>query len=436
MTCMMLFSVALFACNKQNTEKESPKETGKVENQSATPGAVSEFFLDNSFEQAEELVKKMTLEEKIGQMFLVAMPDEYDVVTEPKVSDKKLSKKKLKKLKKTLAKKQKKKLQAAVKKTQGMLKKYHVGGVYFTEKNVKNKKQTTDVVSKLQSCVSGSALYVAVEEEGGENHSLSADVKELETGAYMTPAELGKRLTVEHVEQKGAEIAEKLTEWGINLNLAPVADLAAGKVVSYDMRCYGSEAGVTSDLLTSMVKGMREGGLAVTLKHFPGFGEATGDYTEEILNNENSLMKLRNNEFSVYEKGIKAGADCVMVGSMSVSKITVKEIPAFLSEDIVTSILREELGFEGVVMTPPLNEGVITKNYTSEYVAVEAVKAGCDMVVMPANFEESYDALLAEVRSGRLDEKVINTAVCRILQNKIERGILVLEESDESLVDK
>jgi len=155
------------------------------------------------------------------------------------------------------------------------------------------------------------------------------------------------------------------------------------------------------------------------------------DYTEEILNNENSLMKLRSDEFSVYEEGIKAGADCVMVGSMSVSKITVKEIPAFLSTDIVTSILREELGFEGVVMTPPLNEGVITKNYTSEYVAVEAVKAGCDMIVMPENLEESYEALLSEVRSGRLDEKVINTAVCRILQNKIERGILVLENSDE-----
>jgi len=410
-TLIVLGAIAMVACHKNKNVEESSTGKSNKESQNATPGAVTEFFVESTFEQAEELVKEMTLEEKIGQMFLVAMPEEYDVTAK--------------------SKKQKKKLQTALKKTHELIKTYHLGGIYLTEKNIETQKQTTELVSGLQACVSGGALYMAVEEEGGGNHSISGRVKNLKEGGYMTQSEMGENMTVEHVQKKSTDVAAELSDWGINLNLAPVADLAAGQVVSYDMRCYGTDADITADFVSSAVTGMHEGGLAVTLKHFPGFGDATGDYTEEILNNENSLMKLRSDEFSVYEEGIKAGADCVMVGSMSVSKITVKEIPAFLSTDIVTSILREELGFEGVVMTPPLNEGVITKNYTSEYVAVEAVKAGCDMIVMPENLEESYEALLSEVRSGRLDEKVINTAVCRILQNKIERGILVLENSDE-----
>ena len=93
----------------------------------------------------------------------------------------------------------------------------------------------------------------------------------------------------------------------------------------------------------------------------------------------------------------------------------------------MTKLLREELGFDGIVMTSPLNDNVIENNYTNEFAVVEAVKAGCDLIVLPGDFKECYEALITAVNEGRIDEKVINTSVRRILQNKIQRGILVLE---------
>ena len=172
---------------------------------------------------------------------------------------------------------------------------------------------------------------------------------------------------------------------------------------------------------------MREGGLGVTLRSFPGIGNVSGDVTEAILENTDSLMTLRDNNFLPYTSGIEAGADCVMVSNVAFPRITVKKIPAFMSQDIVTKLLREELKFEGIIMTSPMNDNVIVNNYTYEFAAVEAVKAGCDMIVLPGNFRECYDALVTAVKEGRIDEKVINTSVRRILQNKLQRGILVLE---------
>lgn len=234
-------------------------------------------------------------------------------------------------------------------------------------------------------------------------------------------------MTANQIYESGKTIAGELTKIGINLNLAPVADLASDQNPSYAMRCLGSDADGVADLLDDFVSGMREGGLSVTLKTFPGIGNVSADVTESIAENTDSLMTIRDTNFVPYASGIGAGADCVMVSNAAYSKLTVKKVPAFMSQDIVTKLLREELGFDGIVMTSPLNDNVIENNYTNEFAVVEAVKAGCDLIVLPGNFKECYEALITAVEEGRIDEKVINTSVRRILQNKIQRGILVLE---------
>ena len=102
-------------------------------------------------------------------------------------------------------------------------------------------------------------------------------------------------------------------------------------------------------------------------------------------------------------------------------------MPAFMSQDIVTKILREELNFDGVIMTSPFDDNVIRNCYTYEYATVQAVKAGCDIIVLPGELERCYEALLDAVKRGKVEEEIINTSVCRILQNKIQRGILVVD---------
>lgn len=398
---MVVLSVLLCACG----EKEQPENVPETDKPVATATATPLLSEDEAFSQAEEMVKGMTLEEKIGQMFLV---DLLQMDSRPSLDG------------------------AADRVTAKMkeaIRQYHIGGVYLTRGNIKRIDQTQQLIGDLQSGVAtGGALYVAVEEDGGGTHSISSQVDELKETGFVTPQEMGQNMTRQQIYESGKTIAGELTSLGVNLNLAPVADIGNENNPEYASRCLGNDPDSVSEVLDDFVSGMRDGGLAVSLRHFPGIGNVVGDVTEAILENQDSLMTLRDNNFATYQSGIKAGADCIMVSNVAVSKVTVKKIPAFMSEDVVTKLLREELDFEGIIMTGPMNENVIRNNYTYGYAAVSAVKAGCDMIVLPGDFKECYEALLEAVKEGKINEKVINTSVRRILQNKIRRGILVFEK--------
>lgn len=403
----LLAGIVLFACNKKSEEQENTKEpvASPVSKGTATGEAVQTekpvLSDTEAFEQAEELVKGMTLEEKVGQLFLVSL-SQLDNPKEKRTS------------------------YYATKKMQDKIAKYHLGGVILQNQNLRSQKQTQELIAGLQSAASGGAIYVAVTEEGGGDNSVSAGCPALTAGGYATPQEMGSSLSKLQIKEKGKTIGEELCSWGINLNLAPVADVCETANTAYCSRCLGSDASDASELLTALLEGMKEGGLSVTLKYFPGYGNITEDVSQKIVRDEISLMQMRNKNFVMYSAGIEAGADCVMVGNTHLSKITPAKRPAFMAEEVVTNLLREELGFGGVVMTSPLNKPAITSDYTTGFIVIEALKAGCDVMVQPSDLDEAYDTVLSEVTEGKLDEKVINTAVRRILQNKIQQGILVL----------
>lgn len=411
--CMTVVVFILFACGKGNNDpKPNKTQESKKTGVSGGAGDVSEGAVvpgpdmsdSEIFSRAEELVKNMTLEEKVGQMFLVGVHQ-------------------LDPSKKGSAKKHR-----LTKKMKEMLQNYHIGGVCLTERNVKTEQQTKKLISEIQACASGSVMFIAAEEEGSGEHSLAAKLKGGQYTAGRKAAQMASSMTEQQVYEEGGRIARQMITLGFNMNLAPVADIGSERNPAYASRCFGTEVETVSTMVGSMVRGMSDQGMAVTLKYFPGIGNVSGDYEESILDNQDSLMTIRNNNFSVYSDGIAAGADCVMVADTAVSRITVNnKLPAFLSKDIVTDLLREELDFEGVIMTPCLDMKAVTRNYTVEYAVVESVKAGCDLIVMPEDIKKGYDALMDAVAAGRLDEKVINTAVRRILQDKIRRGILVSE---------
>lgn len=404
---LLAAGVVLFACQKKPGGQQSTKEpvaSPTVEGAATGEAVTTEepaLSGTEAFEQAEELVKGMTLEEKVGQLFVVSL-SQLDNPKEKRTS------------------------YDVTKKMQDRIAKYHLGGVILQKENIRSQKQTQDLVAGLQSAASGGAIYVAVTEECGGENSVSAGCAALTAGGYMTPEEMGSNMSELQIREKGKSIGEELTSWGINLNLAPVADVCESDNGLYRKRCLGEDVSDTSDLLAALVEGMKEGGLSVTLKYFPGYGNITEDVNQKIIKNEISLMQLRNKNFVMYSAGIEAGADCVMVGNAHLSKITPEKRPSFMAREVVTSLLREELGFGGVIMTSPLNKPAITNEYTTGFAVVESLKAGCDVMLQPADLEEAYQTVLSEVQKGKLDEKVINTAVRRILQNKIQQGILVL----------
>lgn len=408
--CVLGFSMC--ACGKteikqkeqvaEHTEAPIKAVSGSAVTEEPTSTPISE---QDAYVKAEDMVSNMTLEQKVGQMFLV---DLYQL-------DKKRT------LDGTARRVTKAMAQS--------IKKYNIGGVYLTEVNMKSRKQSEKLIQDLQGAtVSGGGLYVAVEEEGGGSNSISARVAGLSDTAYIAPKEMGKDLSSNQVYQAGKNIGDELTPLGINLNLAPVADIGNVNNPEYAERCLGTDTEQVSDTLGNYVKGMRDGGLAITLKYFPGMGNVSGDFTEKILENTDSLMSLRDNNFEVYQSGIDAGADCVMVGNAAFTEVTVKKTPAFMSQDIVIKLLREELNFNGVIMTSPFDDNVIRDYYSCEFATVEAVKAGCDMIVLPGELERCYNAILSAVKKGKIDEKKIDLSVCRILQNKIQRGILVCDD--------
>lgn len=413
---LMLVMVCISACGKGGTatplKTDKPVETPVTVSETASGPAVkkdgqTQISETEAFDLAEGILAEMSLEEKIGQMFMVHLSEidpahtadgnQYYVTESMKE----------------------------------VLEKYNIGGIYLTQNNIANKEQAKKLVSGLQQCVSGSALYIAVEEEGGGDHSISADVGELKEGGVMVPSEMARELSADQIEKKSRKIASELVSIGINLNLAPVADVGTKENKDYAKRCLGTDEDLCETMIESFINGMSGEGLATTLKYFPGIGNVAGNAETELLENTDNLMTLRGDNFSLYTAGIKAGADAVMVSNVSVNKVTLTKIPAFMSSDIVSSLLRDELGFEGVVMTPFLDDQIIRDKYTPGFVAVEAVKAGCDMIVLPENWKESYEALKKAVERGEIAEKVINTAVSRILQNKIRRGILVLDNKNE-----
>lgn len=400
---MVFVGICVCACGKGG---EEPVMTHVPENTAASVSGQPAQKEENpaisrarAFAMAEELLAGMTLKEKIGQMFMVHLSQLDSSHTEDGNQ------------------------YAVTPKMRNLLREYNIGGIYLTTNNIANEKQTKKLAKNLQASVSGGALYLAIEEEGGGKSLLSSRIEAKKEHGTAEEQDVPDYSLYE--ESYG--IASAFSGIGMNINLAPVADVASEENPEYAVRCLGNDTDTVVDRAESFVRGMKDGGLGTTLKYFPGISKISGNPALDLLENNDSLMTLRNKNFTTYEAGIKAGADAVMMSNVSVSKVTINKIPAFLSQEIVTNLLREELGFDGVVFTPFLDEPLILEKYTPGFVAVEAVKAGCDMLVLPYDWKEAYETLLAAVQRGDISEKVINAAVQRILQNKIQRGILIIE---------
>ena len=173
-----------------------------------------------------------------------------------------------------------------------------------------------------------------------------------------------------------------------------------------------------------MTKGLQDSGILACLKHFPGHGSTAADSHLGRSVTNRTLEELRNAELLPFTAGIEAGASLVMISHMSAPQITGNHLPCDLSPAIVTDLLRNELGYEGVVITDSHSMGAITEYYSSGEAAVLALQAGCDIILMPHSLPEAVAALQEAVSNGTLTEARINESVLRILALKYRAGII------------
>ena len=337
-----------------------------------------------------EIVDSMTLHEKICQM-LIVQPDAITGITGTTV---------------------------AGEVTKAALEKYPVGGFIHFAPNIVTGEQISLFNSTSQE-YSAIPLLIAVDEEGGRVARLRKRL-----GAHSVRAMLTYRDDGEETALNNAIIiSDALKTYGFNTNFAPVADVwsnPANTVIGD--RAFSKDFDTAAGLVAAAVRGFKESGIACALKHFPGHGDTHEDSHHSAAYVSKTLEELRENEFKPFKAGIDAGADMVMTGHIIVPEAS--DLPATLSKILITDILRNELGFEGVVITDSLIMNAISKHFDAGSIAVTAIEAGVDIILMPGDVDETILALSAAVESGDISGSRIDESVSRIIRLKISIGLI------------
>jgi len=298
--------------------------------------------------------------------------------------------------------------------TKEALEKYAVGGLIYFKKNIETKEQITEMIRNSQE-YSKYPLFIGVDEEGGSVNRVAAAGLAL---PQQAASDIGSSGNPDKAYQAGEAIGTYLSELGFNVDFAPVADIANIANSVMKNRAYGADAATVAPFVTSMMSGLQEKNVTACMKHFPGIGSSTADTHNGLAFTERTAEEFRSQEFTVFQEGINAGAQMIMVGHVSVPALDPENNPASMSKAIITDILREELGFEGVIITDALNMSAISEYYSSEQAAIMALKAGCDMILMPENFLEAYAGVLTAVNDGTIAEKRVDDSLRRIYRIK------------------
>lgn len=388
----------MYQWEKENERSEEKQEEIKPEEQEEEKTEPQEEVLTEEEKlqnRINEIISGMTLEEKAAQLFMIT-PEALtgmDPVT------------------------------AAGETTRKALEEYPVGGIIYFRKNLVNPEQVRTMTANIQTYAmerTGLPLLLSVDEEGGSvtrfgnnpgfDFDASADMKAIgESGDPQQAYELGERL------------GSFLYDLGINMDNAPDADVLSNpqNTVVRD-RSFGSDCEVVSEMALAELRGLESQGVIGMLKHFPGHGATAGDTHEGYAYTDASLEEMKANELVPFADGIEAGVDVIMVGHISCPQVTGDDLPVSLSEKMTTQILRQEMGYDGFLITDAMNMGAVSENYSSSEAAVAAIRAGIDMILMPQDFQQAYEGILNAVESGELTEERIDESLRRITALKLK----------------
>lgn len=330
---------------------------------------------------AQTLLASMTLQQRVGQLFLARCP------VSNAVQD---------------------------------IETYHLGGFVLFSRDFDG--ETPDSIhKKIESYQSAASIpmLIAVDEEGGTVTRVSR-YSAFRERPFPSPRKLYSEGGLEYVISTEQEKSLLLHGLGINVNLGPVCDITTEKGAFMYDRSLGQDPEITADFVRSVVDVMTENGIGSVLKHFPGYGNNTDTHVG-IAVDERTLEELESNDLVPFQAGIAANCGAIMVSHVFINAID-PNIPATLSPSVHT-YLREVMDFDGVIVTDDLSMEAITDLYGVGEAAVLAVLAGNDLLCV-TEYTVQYNAVLQAVEEGRISEEQINEAVLRVLRWKIELGLL------------
>ena len=343
--------------------------------------------------EADRMLAEMTLEEKVAQLFFVT-PEALTGVSPVTVTGQT---------------------------SKAAFDQRPVGGLIYFQQNLRSPEQVRAMLFGIRSYAeetSGIPLFTGVDEEGGSVLRIGSDSA---FGVKRTPAMALVGASGEAaVRSASAYIGSYLKDLGFTLDFAPCADVItnpANKVIGN--RSFGSDPAVVAAMAAAYADGLHQSGVMSVYKHFPGHGGTEGDTHEGYAYTERSLAELAGAELVPFAGAEGRGADMIMAAHICAPGITGDSVPASLSPFMINDLLRTKLNYGGVVITDALNMGAVTAQYSSAEAAVLALEAGCDMLLMPEDFDAAYDGVTAAVRSGRISEERIDESVRRILKLKL-----------------
>ena len=390
--CFVLISaLALSACGQApaQTLPSPDSEAAASATPEPTPTPTPEPTPDPVQVKAEELLSGMTLREKLCQLMIVR-PE--TLTGESPVT-------------------------AAGETTRLALESYPVGGLIYSVDNLVTQEQTREMITNTQSC-SEIPLFISADEEGGNVGRLMYKLGTTWVNDMYSYKDMGEDTAYANAYTIGSDMVSCL----FNTDFAPVADVWTNpeNTVIGD-RAYSDDFNQASELVAAAVRGFTDAGVVCCVKHFPGHGDTSTDTHEGAAVVDKSLDELRAGELLPFESGIEVGVDMVMVGHITVT--AVDDEPATISKAVITDLLREELGWDGVVITDSLDMGALA-GYDNGEVCVKFLEAGGDILLGVPDIEAALTALETAVTDGRLTEQRIDESVQRVLELKIAHGII------------
>lgn len=352
---------------------------------------------------AQSLLQEMTLREKVGQLFIV-YPENL-VASQPGG---------------TMAG-----VTAVSKLLTDGIAEYPVGGVTLFGQNVIDPAQLSALTAGL-SAAGKIPMFISIDEEGGRVARIGGKAV-FGVKKYTSAAAVGASGKREDGLEMGSTIGAYLKQYGINLDFAPVGDVftnPANTVIGN--RAFSTNAATAALMAEAMAAGLKAQGVIPTYKHFPGHGDTAQDSHSQLAVSYKTLEEMKACEWLPFMQA--TSADMVMVGHIACPSITGDMLPATLSYTMITEHLRGTCGFGGVIITDAMNMGAITNTYGAGNAAVMAIQAGCDIILLPGDFEAAFETVLTAVENGTITMERLNESVLRILEYKLAYGIVPVEE--------
>ncbi len=298
--------------------------------------------------------------------------------------------------------------------------KYHLGGVILFPQNVKSVSQVVGLTNGLQRASGKVPLLISTDQENGLVSRMSALMTD-----FPGAGEIGATGDTGLSREVARATGEELRALGVNLDFAPVADVNVNpRNPVIGRRAFGDDPKRVAKMVAAAVKGFGDAKIAATAKHFPGHGDTNVDSHTGLPVIKHTKAEWERIDAPPFRAAIDAGVDAVMSAHIVFPKLDPSGDPATLSKPILTGLLRDKLGFKGVISTDALNMGGVRKKYDDGEIAVRAVLAGADILLMPNNLPRAYRAVLAAVKSGRISAERLDQSVTRLLTLKHNRGLL------------